>query len=88
MDFHYSQNYRGPTLEAYEKVLLDCMLGDHMLFWRQDGVELCWAFLTPILEKCETCGDRAEMLLPYDAGTWGPRETRAMKTTKAERRFG
>jgi len=86
MDFQYSQSYTGPILEAYEKVLLDCMLGDHMLFWRQDGVELCWAFLTPILEKCETCGDRAEMLLPYDSGTWGPLEARTLKTTNAERR--
>lgn len=73
MDFHYHQNYSGPILEAYEKVLLDCMLGDHMLFWRQDGVELCWAFLTPILEQCETCSKRPELLYPYDSGTWGPR---------------
>ncbi len=72
MDFHYHQNYSGPVLEAYEKVLLDCMLGDHMLFWRQDGVELCWAFLTPILEQCETCGKGYELLYPYDSGTWGP----------------
>jgi glucose-6-phosphate 1-dehydrogenase len=72
MDFHYHQGYEGPVLDAYEKVLLDVMAGDHMLFWRQDGVELCWSFLTPILEGCETCGDRPEMLLPYKAGSWGP----------------
>jgi glucose-6-phosphate 1-dehydrogenase len=72
MDFHYRQGYEGPFLEAYEKVLLDCMLGDHMLFWRQDGVELCWSFLTPIINKCETCDNRPEMLRPYSAGTWGP----------------
>jgi glucose-6-phosphate 1-dehydrogenase len=79
MDFHYHQNYKGPVLDAYEKVLLDCMLGDHMLFWRQDGVELCWSFLTPILEKCETCGDRAEMLLPYEAGTSGPKAAQDLR---------
>jgi glucose-6-phosphate 1-dehydrogenase len=73
MDFNYHQGYRGLFLEAYEKVLLDCMLGDHMLFWRQDVVELCWSFLTPIINKCETCDNRAETLLPYEAGTWGPR---------------
>jgi len=72
MDFHYNHNYTGPVLDAYEKVLLDVMLGDHMLFWRQDGVELCWSFLTPILKECESCGDRSEMLLPYKSGTWGP----------------
>lgn len=72
MDFFYQQNYEGPVLDAYEKVLIDCMLGDRMLFLREDGVELCWSFLTPILKECETCGDRAEMLLPYQAGSWGP----------------
>jgi glucose-6-phosphate 1-dehydrogenase len=72
MDFSYLQGSEGPALDAYEKVLLDCMLGDHMLFWRQDAVELCWSFLTPILEECETCSSRAEMLLPYEAGSWGP----------------
>jgi len=72
MDFHYQQDYTGPTLDAYEKVLLDCMMGDQMLFLHQEGVELCWAFLTPILEECETCGGRRDMLLPYAAGGWGP----------------
>ena len=72
MNFFYHQDFHGPVMEAYEKVLLDCMLGDQMLFWRQDGVELCWSFLTPILKECETCGDRARMLFPYAAGTCGP----------------
>jgi len=44
MDFNYQQNYSGPVLDAYEKALLDCMLGDHMLFWRQDAVDLSWPF--------------------------------------------
>ncbi len=78
MDFHYHQNYTGPILDAYEKVLLDCMLGDHMLFWRQDGVELCWSFLTPILKECETCTNRGETLLTYDSGTWGPKAVRSL----------
>ena len=79
MDFQYYQNYSGPVLDAYEKVLLDCMLGDHVLFWRQDGVELCWSFLTPILEECETCGGRSEMLLPYNSGSWGPQSVEILK---------
>jgi glucose-6-phosphate 1-dehydrogenase len=72
MDFHYQQNYSGPVLDAYAKALIDCMLGDQMLFWRQDGVELCWKFLTPILNRCETCDDQAELLHFYEAGTKGP----------------
>ncbi len=72
MDFNYYENYGGPILDAYEKVLLDCIQGDHLLFWRQDGVELSWSFLTPVLEECEDCADRAERLHFYESGTWGP----------------
>jgi len=72
MDFNYMDNYSGPVLDAYEKALLECMQGDQTLFWRQDAVELSWAFLDPILEHCETCADRGKRLLPYEAGTWGP----------------
>lgn len=71
MDFCYTRNYSGPVLEAYQKVLIDCMRGDQMLFLREDAVELCWSFLTPILEGCEICRDREAMLHTYEAGTWG-----------------
>ncbi|MDQ1333162.1 MAG: glucose-6-phosphate 1-dehydrogenase [Thermodesulfobacteriota bacterium] len=69
MDFRYAQGQEDALMEAYEKLLLDCMLGDQMLFLRQDSVELCWSFLTPILNACETCSDRSEMLLFYESGT-------------------
>ncbi len=78
MDFHYSSIQEGTFLDAYEKVILDCLLGDHMLFVRQDGVEQCWAFLSPILSACEGCGNRERNLLPYEAGSWGPREAEAL----------
>jgi len=71
MDFPYAQGREDALMEAYEKLLLDCMLGDQMLFLRQDSVELCWSFLTPILNACETCGDRSETLLFYESGTLG-----------------
>jgi glucose-6-phosphate 1-dehydrogenase len=73
MDFRYRQGYTGPVLDAYEKVLIDTIRGDQMLFLRQDAVELSWSFLSPILMKCESCGSRKERLLPYQAGSWGPR---------------
>jgi glucose-6-phosphate 1-dehydrogenase len=75
MDFNYRQNYTGPELDAYEKALLDCMLGDQMLFWRQDGVERSWAFLTPVLDACERCPDRGGRLRFYAAGSAGPAES-------------
>jgi glucose-6-phosphate 1-dehydrogenase len=72
MDFSYHQNYTGALLDAYEKVLIDCMIGDQMLFWRQDSLEHCWSFLTPILNECETCDNRSELLQFYESGSWGP----------------
>ncbi|THB67819.1 MAG: glucose-6-phosphate dehydrogenase [Desulfovibrio sp.] len=71
MHFDYAQGFSAPKVDAYAKVLLDCMLGDHTLFWRQDGVELCWGFLTPILVECD-CPDQAEKLHLYKAGSHGP----------------
>ncbi|MBA4392925.1 MAG: glucose-6-phosphate dehydrogenase, partial [Desulfobacca sp.] len=72
MDFNYYQNIHGPVLDAYQKVLLGCIQGDQMLTWRQDGIELTWSFLTPIIAECEACSTRAEELHPYPAGSWGP----------------
>jgi glucose-6-phosphate 1-dehydrogenase len=83
MDFHYDQNYTGPILDAYEKVLIDCMLGDQMLFWRQDSVERCWSFLTPILNECETCGNREQMLHFYESGSVGPQAAQELIQTNA-----
>ncbi|MCB2193148.1 MAG: glucose-6-phosphate dehydrogenase, partial [Deltaproteobacteria bacterium] len=74
LHFSYQDQAAQQGVEAYEKALADAMLGDQMLFWRQDGVELCWAFLDPVLEACESCGDRADRLHRYRAGSWGPRD--------------
>jgi glucose-6-phosphate 1-dehydrogenase len=63
---------RGVLLDAYEWVLLDCMLGDHMLFMREDSVELAWSALTPVLEAIES-GKRVP-LATYTAGSNGPDE--------------
>jgi glucose-6-phosphate 1-dehydrogenase len=79
MDFDYHQNYQGPRLDAYEKCLLDTIQGDHMLFWRQDGVELCWSFLTPILEACEKDADPGRRLRFYESGSWGPLSSDELK---------
>jgi glucose-6-phosphate 1-dehydrogenase len=62
---------RGVLLDAYEWVLLDCMLGDHMLFMREDSVELAWSMLTPVLDALES--DKQVPLDIYQAGSQGPR---------------
>ncbi|MFH2121994.1 MAG: glucose-6-phosphate dehydrogenase [Pseudomonadota bacterium] len=78
MDFKYDDFYPEPSPDAYEKVLLDCIQGDHMLFWRQDGIELSWSLLTPLLNECESCQGRSQRLHDYPAGSWGPKTARAI----------
>jgi glucose-6-phosphate 1-dehydrogenase len=72
MDFHYSDLGDTYLPEAYERLLLDCMLGDATLYARADAVEACWKFITPILKTWEENPDLK--IYGYPAGTWGPRE--------------
>ena len=67
---------RGVLLDAYEWVLLDCMLGDHMLFMREDSVELAWSSLTPLLDAIESRGQVP--LAIYSSGSDGPEEARRL----------
>ncbi|MEW6002506.1 MAG: glucose-6-phosphate dehydrogenase [Nitrospirota bacterium] len=70
MDFSYQ---KGVELDAYEWVLLDCMIGDQMLFLREDGVELTWSLLTPLIERLETTTPIGKFP-NYIAGSSGPEE--------------
>lgn len=72
MDFDFLQGYAGPALAAYEKALLDCMNGDQMLFWHRDSIDLAWAFIEPVLKRCETCEQKEQLIHTYDPGSWGP----------------
>lgn len=72
MDFRYGSSFSVPTPEAYERLLLDAMLGDPMLFTREDEVEAQWAVTTPILEAWRQLP--APEFPNYEAGTWGPEE--------------
>jgi glucose-6-phosphate 1-dehydrogenase len=53
MDFSYRELFRAEAPEAYQRLLLDCMVGDQTLFIRQDNVEISWGLLTPVLEAWE-----------------------------------
>lgn len=72
MEFSYGASSGLGRLDDYAKVLLDCITGDQTLFWRQDAVELCWGFLTPILDRCD-CPDNKLPLHTYVAGGPGPK---------------
>jgi glucose-6-phosphate 1-dehydrogenase len=72
MDFEYGPSFDRVTPEAYERLLLDVMGGDATLFMRRDSIESSWAWITPILDRWSSRGDR--WLPEYAAGSWGPVE--------------
>ncbi len=74
MDFHYSELADAYIPEAYERLLLDCMLGDATHYARADAVEACWTFVDPILDAWEN--DHTVPLYGYPAGSWGPEEAK------------
>jgi glucose-6-phosphate 1-dehydrogenase len=74
MEFDYRGSFKGPSPEAYEHLLLDCLVGDQMLFARRDWVELSWAFITPILEAWS----KSPRVPIYEAGSAGPREAETL----------
>jgi len=53
MNFNYKNVFLVDMPEAYQRLLLDCMVGDQTLFTRQDDVKFSWQLLTPILQAWE-----------------------------------
>ena len=81
MGFTYSKAFGENLAEAYERLLLDAMLGDSTLFIRRDETELAWDRVTNVLEGWEVQEEvlkkrNKQLQLPqYEAGTWGPLES-------------
>ncbi|MEV5771777.1 glucose-6-phosphate dehydrogenase [Streptomyces antimycoticus] len=69
MDFQYGESFTESSPEAYERLLLDVLLGEANLFPRHEEVEQSWRILDPIEEYWEKHG-RPEQ---YTSGTWGPK---------------
>ena len=68
MDFGYGHAFTEASPEAYERLILDVLLGDPPLFPRHQEVELSWKILDPIEEFWATQGTPEQ----YRPGTWGP----------------
>jgi len=78
MQFSYGQSFGVQTAEAYERLLLDALLGDGTLFIRRDETEVAWDRVTRVLDGWklqEEAARRKEIpqrLPQYEAGSWGP----------------
>jgi glucose-6-phosphate 1-dehydrogenase len=68
MDFGYGHAFTESSPEAYERLILDVLLGDPPLFPSHEEVELSWKILDPITAFWESKGAPE----PYRSGTWGP----------------
>ena len=69
MEFRYATSFGAEPPEAYERLLLETMLGDATLFARRDEIETAWAWLDPLLK---TWADDPRAPESYPSGTWGP----------------
>ncbi|HRW20182.1 MAG TPA: glucose-6-phosphate dehydrogenase, partial [Dermatophilaceae bacterium] len=74
MDFGYGTSFTESSPEAYERLILDVLLGDPPLFPRHEEVELSWQILDPI----EAWWAKHAKPEPYDSGGWGPRSSDEM----------
>lgn len=71
MDFRYGASFGVQLAEAYERLILDCILGDSTLYARKDMTERGWELVMPILN--EWAATKKEAPFPnYEAGSWGP----------------
>jgi len=70
MDFHYAEAFGSKPPEAYERLLMDIIMGDATLFTRSDEVEAAWEFTTHIIQALSS--QPVRNLPVYEAGTWGP----------------
>jgi len=73
MDFSYGSLGISATSDAYDRLFLDCMMGDQTLFTRADEVEAAWQVVTPALSVWDLPGNPAN-IPQYEAGTWEPAE--------------
>ena len=68
MDFAYGASFTEDSPEAYERLILDVLLGDPPLFPRHEEIEQQWKILDPILERWANKGAPEN----YASGGWGP----------------
>jgi glucose-6-phosphate 1-dehydrogenase len=74
MDFGYGTAFgKSSGGDAYDRLLLDCMMGDQTLFTRSDEVEAAWRVVTPIVAAWDAAAD-PDSIPKYAAGTWEPQE--------------
>jgi glucose-6-phosphate 1-dehydrogenase len=84
MDFRYGSSFGVQLAEAYERLLLDCLLGDQTLYARTDMTERGWEIVMPILDEWARTNEQVEFP-NYEAGTWGPQKSHELIESSGRR---
>lgn len=82
MNFAYGSAFGESPPEAYERLLLDALLGDATLYTRRDEIEASWEFITRILQGWEGSAARPYSYVP---GSAGPEETKFLTQREGHR---
>jgi glucose-6-phosphate 1-dehydrogenase len=69
LDMMYGDVFKAPLRDAYERLLVDALHGDALLFMREDEIDAAWRVVDPLLAYWRT--DPADFP-NYAAGSWGP----------------
>jgi glucose-6-phosphate 1-dehydrogenase len=72
MDFRYGESFTEASPEAYERLLLDVLLGDRSLFPHDVEVEESWRVIDPVVEAWRAQDEAGGAPHLYRAGEWGP----------------
>ena len=76
LDLSFSEAFKDVRIaDAYERLLLEALLGNQSLFVRRDEVEAAWTWVDGIFKAWEETNDKPK---PYPAGTWGPDSSAAL----------
>ena len=76
LEFDYREHFGEAVADAYERLLLDALLGDQTLFLRADEIETSWRYADEV--RAGWTGPAAPPLLEYPAGSWGPGQANAL----------
>ena len=76
MEFRYGTSFGADPPEAYERLQLDCLLGDQSLYTRADEVEASWRWISRLHE--DWAASASKEVPRYEAGSWGPEEADAL----------
>lgn len=75
LSLDFSETFKAPRLDAYERLLTDVLKGNLTLFMRRDELDAAWQWIDPIREAWDQLDEAPKT---YTAGSWGPAAASAL----------